>query len=193
MPNVLAFNRRYVPLNNTFKVLVDETPGIYFVEGHFFRHERHDETFMIGTGIHWINFMEYLFGTIRQAEVDRFPNPDNATWNRVARLTFDGGLKGVLKVFPCSGTQAERIEVHSSARSLYLDGPLWEQPGRITIDAGPTQEIIDPETKTPLSEIVRLGIVGEYVEFLAEACRDRPTRSNFQNAVNSMRVAEAME
>ncbi len=48
---------------------------------------------------------------------------------------------------------------------------------------------IDPATP----EIVRVGIVGEYVEFLTAACAGRPVRSTFQNAVNSMRVAEAMQ
>ncbi|MGC9521964.1 MAG: hypothetical protein ACP5HG_08805 [Anaerolineae bacterium] len=124
MPNVLAFNRRYIRLNNTFKALVDRTSGLYFVEGHFYRHERHDEAFMIGTGIHWINFMEYVFGPIRHVDVERFPNPDNATRNRVARLIFDGGLQGLLTVFPCSGTQAERI-VRTAARGRSISMALY--------------------------------------------------------------------
>ncbi|MCJ7550965.1 MAG: Gfo/Idh/MocA family oxidoreductase [Anaerolineae bacterium] len=193
VPNVLAFNRRFIPLNNTFKSLVGDLEDIYYVEGAFYRHQRVDETFMIGTGIHWINFMEYLFGEIQDVNVARFPNPSNNTVNRVAQLTFPNKLRGQLKVFQCTGTQVERIEVHSASRALTLHGPLWEQPGRIIIHEGAQETIIDPESTDPLPEIIRLGIVGEYVEFLTKACAGLPTRSNFQNAVNSMRVAEAME
>ena len=42
-------------------------------------------------------------------------------------------------------------------------------------------------------EIVERGIVGEYEEFFSRACAGLSTRSNFQNALNSMRVAEAIE
>ncbi len=193
VPNVLAFNRRFIPLNSTFKSLVENLEEIYYIEGSFYRHQRVDETFMIGTGIHWINFMEYLFGEIQDVNVERFPNPSNNTVNRIAQLTFSNRLRGQLKVFQCAGAQVERIEVHSASRSLTLFGPLWEQPGRIIIHEGAQETIIDPEATDPLPEIIRLGIVGEYVEFLTKACAGLPTRSNFKNAVNSMRVAEAME
>jgi len=193
VPNVLAFNRRFAPLNITFRALADELTGTYFVDAHFYRHERLEDAFMIGTGIHWINFIEYVCGEIHDVTVDRFPSPRAPAWNRVAHLTFAGGLRGLLKVFPASGSQVERLDIHSPARSLYLEGPLWDRPGRIVVDAGATREVIEPEAQTPLPEIVRLGIVGEYVEFLTRACAGLPTRSTFQNAVNAMRVAEAME
>ncbi len=193
VPNVLAFNRRFAPLNDTFKSVVDAMVDVYYVEGHFLRFERRDKTFMVGTGIHWINYMEYVCGEIQDVAVDRFPNPDGGSWNRVAHLTFPGGVRGLLKVFPCSGSDIERLEVHSPQQSVYLDGPLWDQPGRITVDRGQTREVIETDAEHPLPEIVRLGIVGEYMEFFTQACAGRSTRSNFRNAVNSMRVAEAME
>ncbi|MGC9521965.1 MAG: hypothetical protein ACP5HG_08810 [Anaerolineae bacterium] len=61
------------------------------------------------------------------------------------------------------------------------------------IDSGDASEVIEPEAPAPLPEIVRLGIVAEYVEFLTKACSGQPTRSNFQNAVNAMRAAEAID
>ena len=118
VPNLLAFNRRFAPLNNTFKEIVADMEGVYFVESHFLRHRRLDPTFMIGTGIHWINFMIYCFGEIQTVTVERFRNPDQECWSRVAQLTFPGDLRGLLKVFPCSGTTVEQLEVHSSAQSV---------------------------------------------------------------------------
>jgi predicted dehydrogenase len=193
VPHLLAFNRRFAPLNNTFKAMVDAMQDLIFVEGHFLRHERAEEAFMIGTGIHWANFMEYVCGDIMEVTVDRFPSPDGRAWNRVAHLTFAGGLRGLLKVLPCSGSQAERLEVHSPTRSIILDAPLWEHPGSISVESGDRREMLTPECGQPLPEIVRLGIVAEYIEFLTLTCAGKPTRSTFQNAVNAMRVAEAME
>jgi predicted dehydrogenase len=196
VPNVLAFNRRYAPLNNRFLELVADQRAqseIHFVDAHFLRHARTDAAFMIGTGIHWINYLTYLFGEIAAVDGVRFPNPANATWVREARLTFADGLRGRLKVLPCSGSQVERLEVHSNAQSAYLYGPLWDDPGQIVVETGDARRVIDAEATQPLPEIVRLGIVGEYEEFLAVVRGQAAARSTFQNAVNSMRVAEAME
>lgn len=195
LPNVVAFNRRFIPLNNRFKQIVDEMDSIYFVEGHFFRHNRLDETFVIETGIHWINYLEYLFGPIRTVHPQRFPHPQNDTWVRVAQITFAGGLQGGIKFFPCTGSQGERLEVHSSDRTAYLDGPLWQDPGRIVIEENENQTIL--RTCIPGNEggveVVERGITGEYEEFFRAVSTGQPTRSNFQNAANSMRVAEAIE
>lgn len=193
VPNVVAFNRRYEPLNNLFKTTVDAMSEITLVEGHFMRHRRLDETFMIGTGIHWINFMTYLFGDVRHVRTTRLRNPANETWIWLTDLSFEGGLRGQLKVLPCSGSQFERLDVHSNAQSVYLHGALGHQPGRIIVDRGDERQVIAPEEDREQPEFVRLGIAGEYREFINAVLRGRPTRSNFQNAVNAMRVAEAME
>jgi predicted dehydrogenase len=194
-PNVVAFNRRYIPLNSRFKAIVDAMDDIYFVEGHFLRFQRPDVTFMIGTGIHWINFIEYVLGEIAEVEMERFRDPADAAWARVARLGFRCGLRGLLKVLPMTGSDLERLEVHSVTQSVYLEGPLWADSGRIVIERGREREVLLPQAAlgevgdTPVSR----GIVGEYQDFFSAILDGTPTRSTFQNAVNSMRIAELME
>lgn len=201
VPNVVAFNRRFIPLNNRFKAVVDAMEQVYFVEGHFFRHDRHDPDFVLATGIHWINYLEYLFGEIRTVRNTRFDHPDNKTLVRVAEITFAGGLHGLIKFFPCTGAQGERLEVHSARQTAHLCGPLWEDPGEIVIESATEHEVLHlqrPQRQriagpADAPEVVTRGIVGEYVEFLHAVEAGGPTRSNFQNSVNSMRVAEAIE
>lgn len=193
VPNVLAFNRRFNPLNNKFKAIVDDMQDIYFVEGHFFRHRRSDPTFMIGTGIHWINFMEYLFGPIVHVRSHRQRHPDGETWVRVAKLTFESGVPGLLKVFPCSGSEVEQVEVHSATLSAYLDGPMSHSAGSIRLERGRERELITPTAEQSTPDAVRIGIVGEYQAFFDLVLNGTPSRSTFQNGVNAMRVAEAME
>jgi predicted dehydrogenase len=192
VPNVLAFNRRFIPMNRQFREIVDTMEDITFVEASFYRHDRLDETFMIGTGIHWINFMEYILGSIIQLDTHRWKNPLNDSWLRTGSVTFENGIQGFLKFFPCSGSNYERIVVHSNKQSVYLDGPLWLNPGKIIVDQGSEQEIIKQPTPLP-PEVVRIGIVGEYQAFFNLIINQTPSPSTFQNAVNSMRVAEAME
>lgn len=200
VPNVVAFNRRYIPLNNVFKSVVEEMRDLFFVEGHFFRHNRQDPTFALETGIHWVNFMEYLFGEIRTLRNERWRHPQNESWVRLAHLTFASGVRGLLKIFPCTGAQGERLEVHSPARTAYLYGPLWADPGEIVIEENKTAEELHKQLLVRRTipggqglEIVERGIVGEYEEFFAAVCSGMSTRSNFQNAINSMRVAQAIE
>ncbi len=193
VPNVVAFNRRYEPLNNLYKTTVDAMSDLSFVEGHFMRHRRFDEAFMIGTGIHWINFMSYLFGEIRHVRTTRLRDPATETWIWLADLIFEGGLRGMLKVIPCSGSQYERLAVHSHVQSAYLQGALASEPGRIIVERGHERRVIAPEDDAVQPDFIRLGIAGEYREFVNAVLRGKPTRSNFQNAVNTMRIAEAME
>jgi predicted dehydrogenase len=200
VPNVVAFNRRYIPLNNLFKSVVDEMSDLFFVEGHFFRHNRQDPTFALETGIHWVNFMEYLFGEIRTLRNECWPHPQNESWIRLAHLTFAGGLRGLLKIFPCTGAQGERLEVHSPQKTAYLYGPLWADSGEIVIEENERADVLHQQKLIRHTipggqglEIIERGIVGEYEEFFAAVRTGMPTRSNFQNAVNSMRIAEAIE
>jgi predicted dehydrogenase len=199
-PNVLAFNRRYIPLNNQFKQIVDAMQDVYFVEGHFFRHNRQDPIFVLETGVHWINFVEYLFGPIQTVRNEHFPHPQSATPARLVHITFDSGLRGLLKFFPCTGSQGERLEVHSPQQTAYLYGPLWGDPGEIVIEENERHETLHqqrlvrrtiPGSDGP--EIVERGITGEYEEFFQAVLTGQSTRSNFQNGANTLRIAEAIE
>ncbi len=193
VPNLVAFNRRFAPLNNQFRDLVGTVPDIAFVEGHFLRYERHDPAFMVHTAIHWINFMEYVFGDIAEFSVEAFRSPSSATLNGITHIRFADGLKGLLKIIPCSGSEVERLEVHSTGQSVYFTGPYGDEVGRITIERNGVREEVVPAIDPTTPEIVRIGIVGEYVEFLTAACAGGPVRSTFQNAVRGMHVAEAIQ
>ena len=201
VPNVVAFNRRFVPLNNQFKTIVDAMDCPFYVEGHFFRHDRHDPDFVLATGIHWINYLEFLFGEIRSVRNTRFAHPNNATLVRVAEIVFGNGLHGLIKFFPCTGSQGERVEVHSENQSAFLFAPLWADRGEIVIESAtrneelhqqrPRLERIAGSMEDP--EVVTFGIVGEYIELLTIVTNAAESRSTFQNVVNAMRVAEAIE
>jgi predicted dehydrogenase len=195
VPNVVAFNRRYMPINQRFKAVLDSLENIYFVECHFYRNERLYDEFIIETGVHGINCMEYLFGSITDTNTEKWNNPANGTNIYLCHLRFASGLKGIVKFFPCSGSSIERYEAHSDSTSVYLSSPQTyssDYPGKIVIHrGGKHQETIEGDDH--LGMIINAGFVNEYLDFFNAARTGQPGISNFLNAANTMRVAEAIE
>jgi predicted dehydrogenase len=195
VPNLVAFNRRYMPINRRFKVFADAIEGVYFAECHFYRNERLYDHFVRETGVHGINYMEYLCGPIRElhTETGRIARNGSQFW--ISSVTFESGTRGVFKFFPCCGSSIERYEVHGQETSIYLHCPqsyTSDHPGRIEVHKnGRVDSIIyDAEEE---GDLLSMGIVDEYREFFAAVLHGSGTASNFANACNTMRVAEAIE
>ena len=207
-PHVVAFNRRYFPIVERFKALVEALDGPYLAGGTFCRSERydsqrfarapdaHDFPFMVGTGIHGINLLEYLFGEIVGCDTSPVTVATNLTRAWALQLRFATGLVGQMRILPCSGSSTEWIEVHSQRRSLYLRAGLLygaiDPPGSIEVHEGGrlVERIMGDEA---MPHVVSGGFVGEYLD-LFRAMRDgTPTRANLANSINSMRLCEAIE
>ena len=196
-PNVVAFNRRYAPLNQQFKELIDQHPTIHFVECHFYRRHRDDPHFVTESGIHGINVLEYFFGAITQIDTERWAHADTKNFNWLARLEFLSGVRGIVKFFPFAGVSMERIEAHGSDVSLYLSAAQHytdDANGSIvihenTLDNRLHQEFIEDKERNPL---ITGGFVGEYADLFDAIETGKPTRSNFQNAWSSVEVAESI-
>ena len=195
VPNVVAFNRRYMPINRRFKQLADGMGGAYFAECHFYRNERRYDHFVRETGVHGINYMEYLCGPIRAVRTATGKVAPNGSDYWISSVIFESGARGILKFFPCCGSSVERYEVHGQKTSIYLHCPqsyTSDHPGRIEIheQGGLLSAHHDDEAGGPL---VSMGIVDEYRDFIRAVGDRSDTESNFRNASNTMRVAEAIE
>lgn len=195
VPNLVAFNRRYMPVNRRFKAFADAIEGVYFAECHFYRNERLYDHFVRETGVHGINYMEYLCGPIRELRTESGRVPRNGSQFWISSVTFESGTRGVFKFFPCCGSSIERYEVHGQETSIYLHCPqsyTSDHPGRIEVHKnGRVDSIIyDAEEE---GDLLSMGIVEEYREFFSAVRHGSGTASNFANACNTMRVAEAIE
>jgi predicted dehydrogenase len=207
-PHVVGFNRRYFPIVERFKALVDGLDGPYLAGCSFYRSERYDSQrfaqapdtydfpFMVGTAIHGINLLEHLCGEITACDVVPVAVRTNQTHAAVSHLRFASGLAGEVRILPCSGSSTERIEIHSQRRSLYLRAGLLygtsDLPGSIEIhEGGRLVERIEGDADQ--SPLLRGGFVGEYLD-LFRAMRDgTATRANLANSINSMCVCEQIE
>jgi predicted dehydrogenase len=197
--SVVAFNRRYSPLNQKFKSLVDKLESIQFVECHFLRRNRDDKKFVTETGVHGINFFEYLLGPIRAVDAERWFSKEKNNYNWLARITFASGLRGLIKFFPSAGISLESIEVHGDDVSLYLDLDQHftdTTQGRITLCRNNKQNKIAKRNVFVNCEgggLTHGGFVGEYVDFIAAVQTGKEPLSNFENSWTSMRAAEIIE
>jgi predicted dehydrogenase len=207
-PHVVGFNRRYFPLVERFKALVDALDGPYLAGCSFYRSERYDSQrfaqapdtydfpFMVGTAIHGINLLEHLCGEIVGCDVAPIAVRTNQTYAAVSHLRFASGLAGEMRILPCCGSSTERIEVHSQRRSLYLRAGLLygtsDLPGSIEIhEGGRLVERIEGDADQ--SPLIRGGFVGEYLDLFRAMRVGTPTRATLANSVNSMRVCERIE
>jgi predicted dehydrogenase len=195
VPNVVAFNRRYSPMNQRYKEMVDCIRDVYFAECHFYRNERLYKNFVVATGIHGINYLEFLFGEIAHIRTEKWPNPGKDTFLWVSSIRFASGMRGLIKFFPCSGSSVERYEVHSRDWSAYFNSPqhfTTDIPGRIILykEAKIEQVIEGSSGEDPL---VESGYINIYTDFLKTIRGNSPTVSNFANSWRSMAVAESIE
>lgn len=195
VPNVVAFNRRYTPMNVDFQKIVSGMKDVFFAEAHFYRHERTDADFVRSTGIHAVNLMEFVLGPIKLQRVDKWKNPNGKSFLWTAEVRFGKNARGILKFFPSSGALIERIEVHSPASSAWLFSSHYDSsdyPGRIEIHEG-KKVTIPVRGRTATSVLEASGFLGEWRDFLAALRGGGPTRSHFQNAWTSMALSEAIQ
>lgn len=194
VPNVVAFNRRYMPISQHFKKLVDEVESPYFAECQFYRSERFIEHFIMETGIHGINFMEHICGSICKIRTEKRAIPSGKTNLWICQVSFESGIQGIMKFFPSSGSSVERYEFHGEARSIYLHCPQTytsDHPGKIFIHEG--GKLVSIISNNENNQIVAAGFLDEYRDFFQAMREKSETLSNFRNAANTIRVAEAIE
>jgi predicted dehydrogenase len=193
--NVVGFNRRFMPLNREFKQIVDKMENPYFAECHFYRNNRQCSEFIIETGIHGLNFLEYLHGAIEKVRTTRCKNPQNDTYVWNCEIEFESGLPGYAKFLPCSGSSVERYEVHSNDLSAYLESPQTyslDYPGRIVLhEKGKIKQII--EGAADRGAEYNAGFIDEYLDFFQSIKNDGSFVSNFKNSVSTMELCGVIE
>ena len=181
VPNVVAFNRRYMPINRRFKELADGIDGTYFAECHFYRNERLYDHFVRETGVHGINYMEYLCGPIRAVRTETGKIAQNGSDYWISSVVFESGSRGIFKFFPCCGSSVERYEVHGQKTSIYLHCPqsyTSDHPGRIEIhEKGELISVLNDDEERGL--LLSMGIVDEYRDFFRAIANRSHTASNF--------------
>ncbi|MDF3130141.1 Gfo/Idh/MocA family oxidoreductase [Kiritimatiellaeota bacterium B1221] len=199
--NLVAFNRRFHPLVQRLHAELQNCE-IHCFQAQMLRHGRLDSfksrenpmepPFFKVTGIHLINTLDYLLGDVSLVEVRKLETRPGVTDGRMTLMqTVRGQVQGQVAVLPTCGRNEEMIEVHSPEKSfrlrIYQDAPSVLE----IFHKGRLEETVvdDPER----SDLWNHGYVYEHLAFLKAVREGGGTISNFQNAVHSLKISEALE
>jgi predicted dehydrogenase len=205
-PNLVAFNRRYFPIVQQALPLLATLDPLQYVHCTMCRHERHDSRnyrdsvpsavpFVVGTAIHPLNLLEYLFGPIADCHTRPLSQTPDGPDGWLVDLTFASGLPGRLDVLPTCGTATERLVAYGAHRSLLLRYGVYnpiDAPGHIELhEQGQLLQRLDGDPDQP--PVVAGGFVAEYRDFAHAVATGQPTRSSLAQSINCMRIAELIE
>lgn len=128
-PNRVAFNRRYMPLVQSFIKQIDPAKPILEVHCDFQRFRRYDHDFAT-TAIHGIDLVSFLAGAYQTIAYTYLPLPalgdEVAHYHLQAQLA--GGALASLFFRPAAGVIFERYQVVQSGRTGLLHLPVWNNP-----------------------------------------------------------------
>ncbi|MCD6361711.1 MAG: Gfo/Idh/MocA family oxidoreductase [Armatimonadetes bacterium] len=193
---LVGFNRRYTPVIEHCRRLVEERGGPTQVVAEFHKYmlgmpPYYDMSIMITDVIHSVDFIRHLMGD--PAQVHSAVRRRYNDWDNIfnALLTWDDGGIAVLMANRASGARIERFEIHGRGIACYLSPPdraeIWvDDEKEPTIVTG--QELTGSD-----APYVLYGCVEQSRHFF-ECIRDgRRPLSNFADAARSMRLCETIE
>lgn len=194
-PNLVAFNRRYAPLNVQFRERLLAFGQPYRVQGRFYRHARRENAFLRHTGIHGLNFLEWLCGPIERQETQVLAHPADGSRAWTSELQLASGVTASCAFFPSTGPVWERWEIHTSEglaclHAGHFDSP--DYPGRFWFIRQPGQVETVSGEEDP-TRVIGAGFLAEHREFLETAVAGGTPRSHLSNAWNALRIAEEIE
>jgi predicted dehydrogenase len=189
--HLVAFNRRYKPLNNQFRDRLAEAGPVRSMQAWMVRRDRREPEFIRHTGIHLINYVEYLFGPITSVRTVVTGNRGDEGTRHEAHVGFASKVAGKIMFAPRFGDQQEGVEVETAVGKLSIRCPLNDDPGEIEIERG---DVTLTDAGDPaLPAVVREGFVEEYLELFRAMAGSSSVRSTFQSSANCMRIAEAID
>jgi len=139
-PNMVAFNRRFVPLIEAMLEKIAESRacgGLQNISCEFFRVGRTDDDFTT-TSIHGIDAVRHLAGEgYKSVEFfyQTLPQYGEHVHNMIMQCEFTSGASATLRFLPMSGVVIERYTVNTGDKTLMLNLPWVESvdiPGRLT-------------------------------------------------------------
>jgi predicted dehydrogenase len=212
-PNRVAFNRRYMPLVQSFIKQIDPAKPILEVHCDFQRFRRYDHDFAT-TAIHGIDLVSYLAGAYLTVAYTYMHLPalgdEVAHYHLQAQLA--GGTLASLFFRPAAGVIYERYQVIQAGRTGLLHLPVWNNPDSPGLAVWYDQGVKTWEekgTEDPFDVIN--GFYAETAEFYTQimrmnqivpvdangrrkysACRPMWPAGDLENSCDAVRVAEAL-
>ncbi|MBO9596711.1 MAG: Gfo/Idh/MocA family oxidoreductase, partial [Cohnella sp.] len=198
-----GFNRRFMPMVQYAKRLVEESGGITQLTGTFYK--GNNTTFYDGNieaimadGIHCVDTLRYLAGTEQPIEEvyslagSCGGGSLNNAWNALIR--FANGISAVLQLNYNTGGRIHTFEVHGCGISAYLDpdnqATVLENNGGYlndNVQVRTTQEIAGSELRNDY-----YGFFAQDRYFIDCIRTKSEPHASFRDAVRTMKLIEAI-
>ncbi|MGA1200091.1 MAG: Gfo/Idh/MocA family protein, partial [Candidatus Latescibacterota bacterium] len=107
-PHMISVNRRFQPLICEGRAWALTQGPIRFVRASMLRHNRREDFFVSGTGIHSIDALRFIAGDVVRTE--SFSQNDGTPWHHFV-LHFESGALGSFDVLTTDGCAEERYEI----------------------------------------------------------------------------------
>jgi predicted dehydrogenase len=197
--NMVAFNRRYMPLIQTFKNTIEKTiglQGIASIEYYLSRYRRLEDNFEI-TAIHGIDTVRFLTEAEYQSvqfQYRAFPDRGMNVMNIHLFANLNNGVTATLNFYPLCGAVMERMVVNSSDHTFLIEIPVWDSvdlPGRIVVVE--KNEVIKKislhDHRQDMEDFQKYGFYGEdaaFFDFLRGAEKPAPDISQVLGSAEIM-------
>jgi predicted dehydrogenase len=199
-PNMVAFNRRFMPLVQLYKKTIDEKIGnaqITSVEYYLSRFKRTESNFEI-TAIHGIDTVRYITGSDYrsvQFTYKKYPEYGQNVMDIHLYGEMDNRITAILNFYPVCGAVVERMVVNTFENSFLIEIPVWDSidiPGRITIVSN--NEIISElslhDNRQNSEEFQRYGFYGEDAAFFDCIRRDNNPSPTIGDSIPTAEIME---
>jgi len=193
---MVAFNRRFSPINLRCMEMIDERggPTQVIVEYHKTQAEKvpyanlsmmvYDISHAVDATRWWLGEPQTLHAAVRRAYLD-VDNVFNAL------MTYEGDAVGILTANRDSGTRYERVEVHAHGMVCVIFAPDYAE---VWVDGAKKPEVITGEELAETSDPrVTYGFLAENRHFLESVQAGVQPQPSFADAALTMKLCERLE
>ncbi|MBT3605204.1 MAG: Gfo/Idh/MocA family oxidoreductase [Candidatus Latescibacteria bacterium] len=183
-PHMVSVNRRFQPFIAEGREWALSQGAIRFVRGSMLRHNRREDVFVSGTGIHSLDALRFIAGDVSRTET--FTQNDGTPWHHFI-LHFESGALGTFDVLTTDGCAEERYEIYGEG---YRVNMAVENSGEPRLQCWKDNELVVDKTPDPSEpNFVRIGPYAETHEFVTALIEKRAMWPTIADVFPSMALA----
>ncbi len=201
-PNMVAFNRRYMPLLQTFKKTIHQSVAldeIQSVEYYLSRYNRTEDNFEI-TAIHGIDTVRYILDSDYHSlhfDYRNYPKYGKNVMNIHLYGKMVSGVTVILNFYPISGAVVERMVVNTLDYSFFIEIPVWDSidiPGKITcVEHNKIiSEISLNNNRQNIDDFQKYGFYGEDAAFFDSIRSGEKPVPDIQQSIQTAEIMECL-
>ena len=121
VPHMVSFNRRFSPALARVRQWLADRPRPQLVAARMLRHDRREDDFVFGTGIHSVDTVLSLMGAPARVTARQYPVSDKQTPFFDARVEFVAGGAATFVFAPACGRVEESVEIIGDGYDIRVD------------------------------------------------------------------------